>query len=186
MEQMLRITTTPARLSYDITRAKLDYTSPPSKINMERKPAELELHTEISRIQIDSRAMFNSMGLKDYKTITAEMIQKGEECAKNNAARIVQAGNSMMMPGNTPARIEAQSKRKILDMSIAFIPSEKPEISFTEGDVNVTYHPGELNVNPEIHPRPQGKYTPGKVDISLSQKPGVDIEYVGNNFDLIV
>ena len=59
-----------------------------------------------------------------------------------------------------------------------FIPSEQPEITWDPGEMNIRYEMDKLNFDWRVN-RPQMKFTPGDIELTVKRQPDVVIKYVG-------
>lgn len=73
---------------------------------------------------------------------------------------------------------EAQNKDLKTNVGIQFLPTTGPEISWDKGEINIRYEMDKMNFdwrtqNGDI------QFTPGDIEISVTQQPDLIIKYVG-------
>lgn len=145
----------------------------------------LEMDISMPLVEVDSTLTWESYGfchLRD-STMVKMYVDKGYQVADEATRRIVQQGNMVEMNRTPPSEIKAQEfleKNEPVDANIAFIPKEKPEMTVHEGEVELTPHPSELNIdweNTQIVPYQLDR---GTVTFDIVQKAYIDIVYMGD------
>lgn len=182
MEQLLSITTIPAKVNYNITSAKLVYDSHPAKMEVTREKGGLKVDSEPVKIEIDQRKMFDSINLKSPSKVARDYKNEGWQESYEAIAKTVKDGNRLL-PVNrmTPADIVAAHKApKQLDMKVSFMPSEKAEIRWQKSEFNMSFTPDKLKFDFDVNPRADLNYIPGDIKFIMEQRPEVVIEYVGS------
>lgn len=153
-------------------------------IRQESKFSFLEMDISMPLVEVDSTLTWESYGighLRDY-TMVKMCVDKGYQVADEATRRIVQQGNMVEMNRTPPSEIKAQEfleKNEPVDANIDFIPKVKPEMTVREGEVKLTPHPSELNIdweNTQIVPYQLDR---GTVTFDIVQKAYVDITYMG-------
>jgi hypothetical protein len=121
------------------------------------------------KIQIDNKNFFESLGIKSSDSILLEAARKGEEAVYSFMERHTRDKNATLGPnGITVAEIAAQHAFPTIESKLVFIPDEKPDISWTEGYVDVEYVMDERHV--EYTPaRYEFQYIPYSVKIYVDK-----------------
>lgn len=181
-------------LNYDIHDTIMNTTikqprmvNPGTEKNFIRQESKLSfLETDISMplVEIDYTPCWDTYGfghMRDSELVKT-YVNKGYQVADEATRRIVQQGNMVEMNRTPPSEIKAQEfleKNEPVDANIAFIPSEKPDLTVHEGEVDLTPHPSDLNIdweNTQIVPYQLDR---GTVTFDIVQKAYIDITYMG-------
>ena len=62
--------------------------------------------------------------------------------------------------------------------NIKFLPSVGPEITWDPGEMHIRYEMDKLNFDWRMN-EPKFEFTPGDIELSVTQQPDVIIKYVG-------
>ena len=73
---------------------------------------------------------------------------------------------------------EAQARSVKTNVNVQFLPSVGPDISWDPAQLNIRYEMDKLNFNWRVN-QPSFSFTPGDIEISVTQQPDVIIKYVG-------
>lgn len=181
MQQLLRITSTPAKIAIESSPARLQIHTPRPQVFIERVRKGLRINTEPVQIQISSQAMRQSiLTLKSPIQLMDEYAEQGLEAAKQATINFVERGNQMadIAHGVTIAQIFKSTFIPNIETGLSFIPEHRPVISFTKSHVNIEYEPDELHIEWDIQ-GPQIDYIPYSVSTTMISRPSVEIEYLG-------
>lgn len=185
---LLDITTVPIRVEINIRKGELTnpkVNNPDRNLKMDIKTdkGELQIKSEPPKIKIDTYAARSSMGYGQYNNL--DMLKRAGEdgfsIAYNGVARIASDGNELAR-GVPPSEIAKQHNRagQTIQTIMEFLPKEDADVTFEDGVLNINYDAGEVNIdweNADITPL---EFTPGRVEINVTQMPSVSIEYLGD------
>ena len=159
---VLKITSTPIRLSITSERARLEVKAPESDaLAAPDTQQQLNMKTQNIKVDIDSSRAQNSM---EYQSANRTAIQYAKASAQTLAAS--KAADSVA--SQTAAQVAAVTTGKaavpageIPGLGVEFTPR------MVEGEKNVAKAERSM------------EYVPGELKISVEQRPKVEIEYVG-------
>lgn len=182
MEQLLQISTVKSSLEYRITDATVKYNNHRPSADVKRERGGFKMESHPIKIKMDSQKMRDSIGLKMPDTLMRDYMEAGRRAVQEATAAKVREGN-LLMDGlrNSPASIEASRNPNLEHHEVItdFLPKAPPEISWEGGTIDISYTPDKLNYNWNVEPNHTFEYTPGKVELNVTQYPKVNIEYVG-------
>ena len=159
---VLKITSTPIRLSITSERARLEVKAPESDaLAAPDTQQQLNMKTQNIKVDIDSSRAQNSM---EYQSANRTAIQYAKASAQTLAAS--KAADSVA--SQTAAQVAAVTTGK------AAVPAG--EIPGLGGEFTPRMVEGEKNV---AKAERSMEYVPGELKISVEQRPKVEIEYVG-------
>ena len=181
---LLQISSTPIRIELNITRAAL--VSPGTKQprgNVKTEFGGHRMSSRPARINHDSYAARASVGYGGMKTadVIRDDAQRSIRLAERGTIRIVEEGNQLAR-GASPVDIAIQNERagQTIETMVTFIPSERVELTFEPGELNVELIPNDVNITWEHLDATRLIFNPGRIEFSVNQYPKVVIEYVGD------
>ena len=179
---VLKITTTPIRLSMTSQRARLDSEIPDPEIGIIQNPGRLNMKSENIKVNIDTSRSRDSMGFKTARGLMSDAAQAGLKAAADATAQYSRVGNQMMQiqDGVTVADIMKNQMLAQTNVTtgIGFIPSVGADISWTPADLASDFAPASVNFEPKVQ-KTESVYVPGELNVNVEQYPRVDIEYIG-------
>lgn len=182
MMNVLKITTTPIKLSMTSQKARLEAQLPTSQLNIDRTPGSIQMHSRNIKVDLDTYEMRQSLGHHTNKDFLQLQAQKGQEAAQNATARYVQVGNQMAQiqkGASIPDIISMQMLSQVQSGgSLEAVPLPGPDISWTPESLDISYSPSKLSFNAELN-GVSPNYVPGELSINVEQYPRVEIEYLG-------
>lgn len=180
---VLKITTTPIKLSMTSQRARLESQIPSPEAGIIQTPGRLQMRSESIKVDIDTSHSRASMGFRTAKGLMQDAAQAGARAAADATAQYSRTGTQMMQiqDGVTVADI---MKNQMLSQTnvttgIRFIPSVGPDISWEPASLDIDYTPAQVNFEPKADMQP-AVYVPGKLTVDVEQYPKVEIEYMGD------
>jgi len=181
LEQLLSIKTIPIKIDVSITDAKLKYNTKLPKVEVTRNKGGFEMKAEPIKINIDSFEMRKSIGLKSVATLTKEFAEDGIKLCYEGIARVVEEGNSLASPkGMSVAEIAASRIGHSIETVLDFLPSERADISWEGGTLNINYQMDSLDFDWDTDARLHFDFVPGKVQFEILNKPAIEIDYIGD------
>jgi hypothetical protein len=114
---------------------------------------------------------------------TLQSAQSGQQAAYQATATYARQGQLLLNAkvGQelvTQFAAESQTRNLKTNVGLDFIPSVGPDISWTPGEMNISYEMDKLNYDWRVN-QPQFTFTPGDIEITVKQQPDVVIKYVG-------
>ena len=170
---VLKITTTPIKLSMSSQKARLESHLPEPELNMK---------SENIKVNIDTSAARDSLGFKTARSLNRDAAVFGKQAAADATGRYAQMGNQMMqiqkgvtIPEIVQNQMMAQTK---VTTGFEFLPAVGPDISWDPGSLAIDYTPSRIEFDPQPDMQ-EAVYVPGELNINVEQYPKVEIEYVG-------
>lgn len=182
---MIRIHKVDAQISINSTPARQRINQPAADFNMHTEHAKVEIKNEQVKVKIDQQQCFNESGLMDYKALTADAAQRGQQAVLEGIGRIAEEGNMLAAIENkfdVVAEIAFNNTTMPADYNVTAMPGSRPDIQFVGGTVDIEVHEGRVTFNNWPN-RPKIDADWGSIEFSMKQKPSISFEYVGNNID---
>ena len=181
MKPLIEITTVPIQIEMKTTNAKLEYARGTAEMEVSRDKGGLQIKSRPIRVNIDTFEARNSITPTAVRSIE-QAAQKGRQAAYTATATIAQQGKLMMETklGEEVITKFAKDayKENIRDVSLDFLPSVPPEITWDVGEMNISYEMDKLNFDWKIGGG-SFEFTPGDIEFTVTQRPEVLIKYVG-------
>ena len=182
MYPLIEITTVPIEIEMKVTDAKLEYTRGSAELEISRGDGGLSIRSRPIRLNLDTFEMRNSIVPTPMRA-TLQGAQKGQQAAYEATAVYARQGQVMLN-----ARVgqqafqqldqEARSRNVKTNVNVQFLPSVGPEVTWDPAQMNIRYEMDKLNFDWRIN-QPTFRFTPGDIEISVTQQPDVIIKYVG-------
>ena len=108
---------------------------------------------------------------------------KGQQAAYEATAAYARQGKILLnakVGQDAIAQIAAQqqSQNVMTNVGIKFLPSVGAEMNWDAGEMQIRYEMDKLNFDWRMS-NPTFEFTPGDIQISVTQQPNVEIKYVG-------
>ena len=181
MKPLIEITTVPIQIEMKTTQARLEYARGTAEVEISRQEGGLRIQSKPVRVNIDTFEARNSVTPTLARRLE-QNAQKGKEAAYSATARFSSQGQLEM---NTKLGEEVITKfakdaykENIRDVSLDFLPSVPPEITWDVGEMNIRYEMDKLNFDWKIGGG-SFEFTPGDIEFTVTQRPEVLIKYVG-------
>lgn len=184
MEQLLQITTIPISYELKINNARLERHNGSAEIEISRDKGGMKLKSRPIQIRLDTYDARNSV-VPTTKTAISQAAAKGRSAAYAASAQYAREGKLMLQTkigegAQTIDQILAQRTAEPTgDFQLGFIPTTGPNIDWQPASLSIEYQMDKLNFDLKVD---QGsvEFIPGSIEMSISQYPGVNIEYVGD------
>jgi len=181
MKPLIEITTIPIQIEMKTTNAKLEYARGTAEMEVSRDKGGLHIKSRPIRLNIDTYEARNSVTptLARYQEQSAE---KGNQAAYKATATFAQQGQLMMQTKLGEEVITKFSRDSLMegvqDVGLQFLPKVGPDITWDPAEMNIRYEMDKLNFDWKIGGG-SFEFTPGDIEISVTQRPQVIIKYVG-------
>lgn len=180
MDQLLQITSVPIQIDVTVTRAKLQYNNQAPKVNVSRDKGGLKLQANPIKMQIDNQPVRDSLDLKTSQGLTKDFGDEGFSVSYQAIAKIVQEGDALLDAQHiSPAQIAAQQNTRSIESILSFLPSESPDISWSDGTLNIQYTADSMNFDWDVSQMAGFEFIPASIEFIIKEMPRVDIEYIG-------
>ncbi|MDF2685976.1 MAG: hypothetical protein K0S55_1157 [Clostridia bacterium] len=156
----LRIETTRAQLLLNIIPAKMDIKTEKKGLSIKSNPIKLE---------IDNRSFFDSMGLKSLKELARDNIALGKNAVIEAMQRYADQKNAMSGPNKISiGKIQLLRVQRPIQHMMTFIPSEKPSMDWSGGNVDISYEKDITDIT-WIPATVEAEYIPYKIKMFIDE-----------------
>lgn len=181
MDQLIKITTVPIQYELKVNNARLEYS---------RSSAELEIHKNEGGLSIKSRPVklnissFNARNSVVPTTATSvkQAASKGQQAAYSATAQMVQEGQLLLKADIGQDAIgqilQQRNAQPTGEFQLGFTPSAPVDIDYEAPDLTINYEMDKLNFDLKVA-NGNFEFIPGDIEMSITQRPQVLIEYVG-------
>lgn len=184
MEQLIQITTIPISYELKVNKARLERHNGSAEIEISRDKGGMKLRSRPIQIRLDTYEARNSV-VPTTKTSISQAAQQGRTAAYSATAQYAQEGRLMLQ---TKIGEGAQTIDQILanrtapatgQFEMGFIPTTGPEIDWEPASLSIEYEMDKLNFDLR-QDTGNVEFIPGSIEMIISQRPEVQIEYIGD------
>ena len=181
MTPLIEIKTVPIEIEMKVSHAKLEYTRGTADLEISRGEGGLSIKSRPIKLNIDTFEARNSVVPTAMRSIE-QYAEKGQQASYTATATYARQGKMFLeakIGEDVIGQIAAESTMKNYkpNSNIEFLPSVPPEITWDPGEMHI-YEMDKLNFDWRVN-RPQFEFTPGDIELSVTQQPDVIIKYVG-------
>ena len=179
---LIELKSVPIEIEMKITDAKLEYKRGTVDMQVSRNEGGLQIKSSPIRLNLDTFEARNSV-MPTVATRIQRSAEAGQQAAYSATVTYARQGQLLLQArvGQelvTQFAAEAQNKDLKTNVGIQFLPTTGPEISWDKGEINIRYEMDKMNFdwrtqNGDI------QFTPGDIEISVTQQPDLIIKYVG-------
>ncbi len=182
MMPLIEIKTVPIEIEMKISPAKLEYTRGTADLEISRGEGGLSIKSRPVKLNIDTFEARNSVVPTAMRSIE-EYAQRGQQASYTATATYAKQGKMFLeakLGEDVLGQIAAESTMKNYkpNSTIEFLPSVPPEITWDPGEMHIRYEMDKLNFDWRVS-QPQFEFTPGDIELNVTQQPSVIIKYVG-------
>ncbi|MDE6280461.1 MAG: hypothetical protein K2M15_01500 [Oscillospiraceae bacterium] len=165
-----------------VSHAKLEQTRGTVDLEISMNEGGLSIKSRPIKLNIDTFEARNSVVPTAMRSIE-QYAQQGQQASYTATATYAQQGKMFLeakIGQDVIGQISADSTMKDYkpNSNIKFLPSEGPEITWDPGEMQIRYEMDKLNFDWRVN-QPQFEFTPGDIELSVTQRPDVIIKYVG-------
>lgn len=183
----IRISRTWPKIGIETQRAQLNLrNNGKTDHTMSHTNPQILINSTKPVVHIDQTQCFADEGFKNIVDFAAESTQLAQKATMEFIQKKSQEGDSY-------ARTYNKNSRPILDVirenmvekaefNIGLIPSQMPEITVENGNVDMQVIEGQINIQYN-HVPIETEFVPPQIRIYMEQAGKIDIEYIGNNMD---
>ena len=183
MGPLIEIECVPIELELKVSHAKLESARGTVDLQVTRDKGGLSIKSEPIRVKLDTFEARNSMSPASTGNSIAQYAQRGKTSAYEATAAYAQQGELLLeakigQEMITQFAAEASMKGYKPNVGLDFIPKEGPEIDWDPGQMKIRFEMDKLNFDWRVN-QAKLEFTPGDIQISVTQQPDVIIHYVG-------
>lgn len=183
MFPLIEITTVPIEIEMKVTDAKLEYARGTADLEISRGDGGgLQIKSRPIRLNVDTFEARNSIVPTTANSI-AEAANNGKQASYEATAAYARQGKLLLsakVGEDKIAQIAAQQQAKDVktNVGIQFLPTVGAELNWDPGDMQIRFEMDKLNFDWRMS-HPSFEFTPGDIQISVTQQPSLQIKYVG-------
>ena len=182
MFPLIEITTVPIEIEMKVTDAKLEYARGTADLEISRNDGGLQIKSRPIRLNVDTFEARNSIVPTTARSIS-RAADRGTQASYEATAAYARQGKILLNAkiGEekvTQFAMEAQTNNLKSNVGIEFLPTVGAELSWDAGDMQIRFEMDKLNFDWRMN-QPSFEFTPGDIQISVTQQPDVQIKYVG-------
>ena len=182
MYPLIEIQTVPIEIEMKVSHAKLEYTRGTADLEVSRTDGGLSIKSRPIKLNIDTFEARNSIVPTAMRSVE-QAAQKGQQASYTATATYAQQGQMLLdakigQDMITQFAAESTMKGYHPNSTIEFLPSTGPEITWDPGEMHIRYEMDKLNFDWRVN-QAQFEFTPGDIELSVTQRPDVIIKYVG-------
>ena len=182
MFPLIEITTVPIEIEMKVTDAKLEYARGTADLEISRNDGGLQIKSRPIRLNVDTFEARNSIIPTTARSIS-QAADRGTQVSYEATAAYARQGKILLNAkiGEekvTQFAMEAQTKNLKTNVGIEFLPTVGAELNWDTGDMQIRFEMDKLNFDWRMN-QPSFEFTPGDIQISVTQQPNVEIKYVG-------
>ena len=182
MFPLIEITTVPIEIEMKVTDAKLEYARGTADLEISRNNGGLHIKSRPIRLNVDTFEARNSIVPTTARAIS-QAADRGTQASYEATAAYARQGKLLLsakVGEDMIAKIAAQSQAQNIqtNIGIQFLPTVGAELNWDPGDMQIRFEMDKLNFDWRMN-HPSFEFTPGDIQISVTQMPEVQIKYVG-------
>lgn len=182
MTPLIEIKNVPIEIEMKISHAKLEHTRGTADLEISRDKGGLSIRTKPIRVNIDTFEARNSVCPTTITSIE-QSAERGKQAVYEATATYAQQGQLLLnakIGQELVTQFAAESMMKDVktNVGIDFIPKTGAELSWDPGELNIRFEMDKVNFDWRMS-QPQFEFTPGDIELSVTQRPDVVITYVG-------
>jgi hypothetical protein len=183
MTPLIEIKSVPIEIEMKISPAKLEYSRGTADLEISRSDGGgLRIKSRPIQLNIDTFEARNSVVPTTMRSIE-QSAQRGRQAAYEATATYARQGQLLLKTqvGQeliTQFAAESVMKDVKTNVGIDFLPSVGPEFTWDTGEMSIRFEMDKLNFDWRVN-QPEFVFTPGDIEISVTQRPDVVIKYIG-------
>lgn len=182
MFPLIEITTVPIEIEMKVTDAKLEYARGTADLEISRNDGNLQIKSRPIRLNVDTFEARNSIVPTTANSIS-EAADRGRQASYEATAAYARQGKLLLnakVGEDKISQIAAQQQAQNVktNVGIEFLPTVGAELNWDTGDMQIRFEMDKLNFDWRMN-QPSFEFTPGDIQISVTQQPSVQIKYVG-------
>lgn len=179
---LIEIKTVPIEIEMRVTDAKLEYSRSTVDVEVSRDKGGLSIKSRPIRVNLDTFEARNSLSPTLARQVQ-QSAQAGKHAAYEATATYARQGQLLLQAkiGEemvTQFAADAQTKNLKTNVGIQFLPTQGADITWDKGELNIRYEMDKMNFDWR-NQRGDFEFTPGDIELSVTQMPDLIIKYVG-------
>lgn len=182
MYPLIEIKTVPIEIEMKTTNATWEYRRGTAEMEIRREKGGLKINSRPIRVQMDTFEARNSVSPTPMRSVE-QSAQRGRQAAYEATAAYARHGKLLLNAkvGEdvvTQIATEPQQEAMNVTVNLDFLPKGGVEMDWQAGEMQIRYEMDKLNFDWRMN-EPKFEFTPGDIELSVTQQPDVIIKYVG-------
>ena len=182
MNPLIEIKRVPIEIEMKVSHAKLEYTRGTADLEISRNPGGLSIRSKPIQLKIDTFEARNSVVPTTMQSIR-QGAERGKQAVYEATAEYARQGQLLLTAriGEemiTKFAAEAQAKDIKTNVGLDFIPKAGAALDWQPSELNIRFEMDKVNFDWRLSQQ-HFEFTPGSIEISVTQQPEVIINYVG-------
>jgi hypothetical protein len=180
MDPLLKITSVPLKFELKVNNARLEYNNSNAQVEITRDAGGLKIKSDPIKLDIDSFECYNCIN-PTVRTSIQDAAEKGKTAAYEATATYAREGKLFLnakIGEDVVGQIAASKTDVTTNVGIAFTPTARPELNWSEPEITMEYELDKLNFDWKVM-NGNFQFVPGNIEFSITQHPDVVIEYIG-------
>lgn len=177
---LIQVTTTPARLEYQVQRAKLQMEQQQPTAQRTVKRAQLNMRRQAGRFEMNTVRRRSDMGFKGVVDRANYEADLGRQQASKTTAQKASLGNALLnfhKGANIPDALWSQQAQEF-NTDLVLQPVSPAEIRYVPAQLEADYVPGEMQTDWNVG-KARLDFVPGSFNINITQYASISFEYTG-------
>lgn len=185
MGPLIEITTVPIEIEMKTTHSHLVYSRGTAEVEISRDKGGLNIKSRPIKLNVDSFQAQSSI-----RPTTAQSVKQAAEAGKQAAYQATatyakrgqlvmdaQLGQELITQFAQETQ-DAHLGRSLDEFGLGFLPEGGIDLDWEPGQMQIRYEMDKLNFDWRMS-EPQFEFTPGDIELTVTQQPDVMIKYVG-------
>lgn len=180
MYPLIEIKTIPIEIQMKVNHAKLEYAHSTAELEIARDDGGLSIKSRPIRLNIDTFEARNSLSPTTVRSVE-QAAQKGQQAVYEATAKYAREGKLLLeakIGQELVTQFARESQQVNTDFAMDFLPKGGAQLSWDQGEMNIRYEMDKLNFDWRVSSGDY-KFTPGNIEISVTQQPDIVIKYIG-------
>lgn len=182
MYPLIEIKTVPIEIEMKTTNATWEYRRGTAEMEIRREKGGLKINSRPIRVQMDTFEARNSVSPTPMRSVE-QSAQRGRQAAYEATAAYARHGKLLLNAkvGEdvvTQIATEPQQEAMNVTVNLDFLPKGGVEMDWQAGEMQIRYEMDKLNFDWRVS-QPEFEFTPGDIELSVTQQPDVIIKYIG-------
>lgn len=180
MEPLLQIKTIPIKYEMKVQKAELRYTKSKTEVLINNENGSLDINSKPIKLYIDTYDARGSITPTTAESVRQAAASGLEAAAEATATYTEEAALLLDAKVSNPLDqiFRQRAQMPTGEFGLAFIPTTGPDLEWSAPDLNIKYQMDKLSFDIRAA-KGDFEFIPGSIEISITQMPDVEIEYIG-------
>ena len=180
MEPLLQIKTIPIKYEMKVQKAELRYTKSKTEVLINNERGSLDINSKPNKMYIETNKTRSSITPTTTESVRQPAPSGLKAAAEATATYTEEAALLLDAKVSNPLDqiFRQRAQMPTGEFGLAFIPSTGPDLEWSAPDLNIKYQMDKLSFDIRTA-KGDFEFIPGSIEISITQMPDVEIEYIG-------